>query len=416
MGTRILHLSDLHVGTPDEPGVRSGLAALVERIPPELIVCSGDLTHRGRPEQHEQAAGFLRGLGAPVLAVPGNHDIPYTFPARFTRTFVQFERQWETSEPVHRSEGLLVVGLNSVRPWRHQSGGLRQSQLERAHGLFADAPAGVLRVAVLHHHLIGAPWRTAKRPVARRGHVLAALVEAGAELILSGHTHQSAVSERHEFEFWAEGQSGAVVVTAPGLGQPRPHRRGEARGLHVIETTANLLKVDTRVWSAGEWAGISHRLFPLGRPKFHEATFSTTWPLKYELLETSDGWELPKVGSSHVASCFFDSGAFGFVAYNENYERFEIRIETRFSYELPRGTKGQADPADDAALRPLLELRHKVVNDVRVSQEGHLDIDFEDGSKIHVPPDPDYEGWSVSGPGRILIYGMPGGRGPAFSQ
>ena len=30
--------------------------------------------------------------------------------------------------------------------------------------------------------------------------VLAALVDAGAELILAGHIHQAAVGERHEFE------------------------------------------------------------------------------------------------------------------------------------------------------------------------------------------------------------------------
>jgi hypothetical protein len=34
--------------------------------------------------------------------------------------------------------------------------------------------------------MIGAPWRTRKKPVARRNHVLAGLVDAGAELILGG--------------------------------------------------------------------------------------------------------------------------------------------------------------------------------------------------------------------------------------
>ena len=67
------------------------------------IVASGDLTHRGRREQHERAARFLRSLGPPVLTVPGNHDMPYTFPARFTQTFVEFERQWETTEQTHSS-------------------------------------------------------------------------------------------------------------------------------------------------------------------------------------------------------------------------------------------------------------------------------------------------------------------------
>src|SRR5438874_1841198 len=144
--TRLLHISDLHVGTREAPKVERSLTALIERTGPELVVASGDLTHRGRPEQHEAAAAFLRSLGPPVLAIPGNHDIPYTFPARFTRTFAEFERHWETTEPVLSSPRLHVVGLNSVRPWRHQSGGIDEAHLARARELLADAPEGALRV------------------------------------------------------------------------------------------------------------------------------------------------------------------------------------------------------------------------------------------------------------------------------
>ena len=127
---RLLHISDLHVGTVEAPDVERSLATLVERTAPQLIVASGDLTHRGRREQHERAASLLRALGPPLFVIPGNHDIAYTFPHRFTQPFAEFLRQWETTEPVYRSELLHVVGLNSVRPWRHQSGGLRQSQLD----------------------------------------------------------------------------------------------------------------------------------------------------------------------------------------------------------------------------------------------------------------------------------------------
>jgi 3',5'-cyclic AMP phosphodiesterase CpdA len=263
--TRILHLSDLHTGTREDPAVERAVAALVDRTEPELIVASGDLTHRGRAEQHERAARFLRGLGIELVVIPGNHDIPYTFPARFTRTFAEFERHWRTTEPVYRSDRLHVVGLNSVRPWRHQSGGLRQGQLDRAARLLAEAQDGALRVAVLHHHLIGAPWRTRKKPVARRNHVLGSLVDAGAELILAGHIHQAAVSERREFEVTTGGERGVTVAVAPGLGQPRPHRRGEARGLHVCESTERSLRVETYVWQVDDWVLTAEREFPRGR-------------------------------------------------------------------------------------------------------------------------------------------------------
>jgi 3',5'-cyclic AMP phosphodiesterase CpdA len=263
--TRLLHISDLHVGTREAPKVEPSLATLIERAAPELVIASGDLTHRGLPEEHEAAAAFLRSLGPPVLAIPGNHDIPYTFPARFTRTFAEFERHWETTEPVFRSPTLHVVGLNSVRAWRHQSGGIRETQLAQARELLAEAPEGALRVVTLHHHLIGAPWRSRKKPVSRRSHVLASLVDAGAELILAGHIHQGAVSERHEFEVIHGDVRGVTVSIAPGLGQPRPQRRGEARGLHVYECGADSILVQTYVWRDDDWGLTAVRRFARGR-------------------------------------------------------------------------------------------------------------------------------------------------------
>ena len=261
----LLHLSDLHVGSAAEPQVETGLEPLIERVAPQLIVVTGDLTHRGRRDQHERAAAFLRSLAHPLLVIPGNHDIPYTFPARFTRPFAEFERQWDRAEPVHDSDGLFVVGLNSVRPWRHQSGGIRSSQISRARDLLARAPEGALKVVALHHHLVGAPWRSRKKPVSRRSEVLAGLVEAGAELILAGHIHQAAVSERHEFEVDHDGLRGVTVSIAPGLGQPRPDRRGEARGLHVYEVHDDSLLVQTYVWREGDWGLTATRRFPRGR-------------------------------------------------------------------------------------------------------------------------------------------------------
>jgi 3',5'-cyclic AMP phosphodiesterase CpdA len=263
--TRILHVSDLHIGAPRAVAAEWALAPLVERFDPELVIASGDLAHRGKPEQHAAAAELLRGLGRPLLVVPGNHDIPYTFPARFTRTYEQFDRHWETTQPVYRSDRIVAVGLNSVRPWRNQTGRVRPAQLERAREVLRTADEGRLRVVALHHHLIGAPWRSRKKPVARRNDVLASLVEDGAELIVAGHIHQAAVAERREFEIATGGERAVTVSVAPGLGQPRPRRRGEARGLHVYEFDETHLRVYTYTWRDGGWALTAERVFARGR-------------------------------------------------------------------------------------------------------------------------------------------------------
>src|SRR6266498_2885493 len=148
MLARILHVSDLHVGAADGAKPEWALAPIVDRFEPELVIASGDLAHRGTAAQHEQAAQLLRALGPPLLVVPGNHDIPYTFPARFTRTYAEFESHWETTEPVYRSERILAVGLNSVRPWRNQTGGMHDSQLQRAAQVLRTSEDSQLRVAV----------------------------------------------------------------------------------------------------------------------------------------------------------------------------------------------------------------------------------------------------------------------------
>jgi 3',5'-cyclic AMP phosphodiesterase CpdA len=263
--TRVLHLSDLHFGAGDDHAIERGAPVLIDRFEPELVIASGDLSHRGRADQLANATRFLQGLGRPVLAIPGNHDIPYTFPARFTRSFVEFEQQWETTEPTYSSPTLLVVGLNSVRPWRHQSGGIRKAQLVHAEQRLGEAQPGAFQIVVLHHHLVGAPWRSRKKPVARRNHVLAGLVAAGADLILAGHIHQAAVSERREFEISRGDEPSVVVSIAPGLGQPRPKRQGEARGVHVYEIESRSLRVRTYVWRDTDWGLTAEREFPRGR-------------------------------------------------------------------------------------------------------------------------------------------------------
>jgi len=251
--------------------VEAALRSLLGRVDAELIVASGDLTHRGRREQHERAHRFLTSFGLPVLTVPGNHDMPYTFPARLTRTYAEFTRQWREVEQTHASPTLHVIGLNSVRPWRHQSGGIRGAQLARAQERLRAAREGAFRVAVLHHHLISAPWRSRKKPVARRNHVLVELVHAGADLILAGHIHQAAVSERREFEISTGGERGVVVSIAAGLGQPRPKRHGEARGVHVYEIDDACLRVHTFAWVRTDWGLTAERRFPRGRePLFSE--------------------------------------------------------------------------------------------------------------------------------------------------
>ncbi|HXF98087.1 MAG TPA: metallophosphoesterase [Gaiellaceae bacterium] len=265
MPARILHVSDLHLGRRETPEVGDAVRELAARLEPELVVATGDLAHRGRRAELERAAAFLRGLGRPLLAVPGNHDIPYTLPARAWWPFAEWQRVFGETAPVYRSETLVVCGLNSVRPWRHQDGALRASEVAAAAAVLREAPPGALRVVAFHHHVASAPWRTRKPPVADRDAVLRALADAGAELVLSGHVHQAGAAERREFEVLEGPARGLLVLaTVAGLGRPRPRRRGEARGVNVYEADAGSLTATTYAWDGAGLVELARRSFPRG--------------------------------------------------------------------------------------------------------------------------------------------------------
>ncbi len=260
-------MSDLHFGARnglDDPALEQALTELVERVSPDIVVASGDLTHRGLPAEHEAAAAYLRALGRPLLVIPGNHDIPTLPPARLTRPFREFERCWETTSPVFSAPGLEIVGLSSVKPWGYQRGRIRADDLARAETRLGAAPEGALRVVTLHHQLAGAPWRNTKLPVRGRTRLLARLAGAGAELILSGHIHQAAVTERREFEVVGDGSRACVIATAPGLGRPRPNRPFEARGVLVHRADRETISVEVHVWRDETWAATGTRSFRRG--------------------------------------------------------------------------------------------------------------------------------------------------------
>jgi 3',5'-cyclic AMP phosphodiesterase CpdA len=263
---RILHLSDPHIGRGEDLAPLLAVRELGAELGADLLLATGDMTHRGRPEQLRRAEELVRSLGLPFLAVPGNHDIPYTFPARFTRTFAQWELTFGDTEPTHASETVVVVGLNSVRPWRQQGGALRESQLAGVASRLSNAPAGAYRIVALHHHLAAPPWPAKrKKPVQDRDGTLKAFAEAGAELVVAGHVHQAALAERREFEALEDGSSRTLVLaTAPGIGRPRPYRRGEARGVNLYEIDPDALLVTTFMWNGNEFAKVAQRTFPRG--------------------------------------------------------------------------------------------------------------------------------------------------------
>jgi 3',5'-cyclic AMP phosphodiesterase CpdA len=186
----VLQVSDPHFGT-EQASVVEALVALAQRQRPDLVVLSGDITQRARAAQFRAARACIDRLGAPVLAIPGNHDIPlFDLPARLLRPYAAFARAFGPElEPVHASPDLLVLCVNTTRRWRHQNGEVSPAQIERVATRLRAADDAQLRVVVVHQP--AAVQRPQDAHDLLRGHAaaLARWAEAGADLVLGGHIH-----------------------------------------------------------------------------------------------------------------------------------------------------------------------------------------------------------------------------------
>ncbi|WP_119156991.1 metallophosphoesterase family protein [Caldimonas tepidiphila] len=190
--TCVMHISDPHFGTQREPVVEAVLR-LARQVAPELVVLSGDVTQRARRSQFAAAAAFLQRLpeGTAHLAVPGNHDIPlYNLPARLASPYGGYKRVFgSVLEPLHESAELLVIGLNTTRPYRHKNGEVSPQQIDRVARRLRAARAEQLRIVVAHHPLHVTREKDIENLL--RGHEGAARAwaAAGADLVLGGHIH-----------------------------------------------------------------------------------------------------------------------------------------------------------------------------------------------------------------------------------
>jgi 3',5'-cyclic AMP phosphodiesterase CpdA len=200
--SRLLHLSDTHFGT-EQPPVVEALVALASACRPDVVVFSGDITQRARRHQFDAAQRFCERLPpAPVLALPGNHDIPlYNLFARIFQPYAGYRRAFgPVLEPTLQAGDFLLVGVNTTRAARHKNGELSQAQVNEVEWRLAQGQPRQLRVVVTHQpvavlrpddehdRLIGAP------------EALPVWSAAGADLALGGHIHLPYVLDLTEAE------------------------------------------------------------------------------------------------------------------------------------------------------------------------------------------------------------------------
>lgn len=184
--TRLVHLSDLHFGF-ERAALVEPLLERVNAAGADLVVVTGDLTHRARSAQFVQAAAFLRRIESPLIAVPGNHDIPlYKLADRMMKPFRRYRRSIaQTLEPVGHVGAVRVQGINSVDPLAWQRGVITASQMRRVvQGIDPDC----VNVVALHHPMQQQP--DVDKQLMRGAREALALFELQrVQVVLTGHLH-----------------------------------------------------------------------------------------------------------------------------------------------------------------------------------------------------------------------------------
>jgi 3',5'-cyclic AMP phosphodiesterase CpdA len=252
---RILHLSDLHFGPPLVPSTVAGVFDLVERTRPDLVVLAGGLTESARRWQFQQAQEFAASLEllAPVLAVPGDRDVPRgRFWERIFDPFGSFRRDFLPElEPVFHDDELFVVGLNSAHGFTSSHGRIGRASLRRAVERLQEVAQvdGLCRVAVVHHPLTVPASFHGQRPLRRARQTVRQLESCGVEVVLSGHVHHFHAGALRSFYPELERE---ILVLHAGTATSN---RGEPpeSGLNscvLLEVTGDLICFERLAWRA----------------------------------------------------------------------------------------------------------------------------------------------------------------------
>jgi 3',5'-cyclic AMP phosphodiesterase CpdA len=189
--TTLLQISDAHFGT-ERPPVVQALLQLARDQAPDLVVMSGDITQRARRSQFKAARAFIDQLKpAALLTIPGNHDIPlFNLALRAFAPYSNYSRAFgKNLEPLFESANLLVIGVNTTRPYKHVDGELSPQQIERVADRLRHAAPSQLRIIVVHQPVLAIRESDADNLLDGHRRAIPAWAAAGGDIIMGGHIH-----------------------------------------------------------------------------------------------------------------------------------------------------------------------------------------------------------------------------------
>ena len=264
--TTLFHCSDLHFGHPAVPEQYEAMESLIRDRRYDVVAISGDVSQRARSGEFQRARAFIKHAEetSKVICIPGNHDVAW-WKAPFgmgdeSAMFGNYRRFIDDDiEPVLHVPGVTLAGLNTshgvVRQaltWRLRDlsiiGVVRHSQVERLRAVFAAAPAGDVRVIVMHHNPVKGEL-SQRHGLKNTSRALGAFADMSVDLVLCGHDHQDAI---HYIEHTKKG----TVISTAGTVSNRM-RGGRPSSVNSISISPEKIEVSTLVWNAAAGGFVS---------------------------------------------------------------------------------------------------------------------------------------------------------------
>lgn len=179
----MVQISDLHVGSQFLESKFRQMANEVNKMQPDVVVVTGDLTNQGIVGEYERCSELLSTINTKkLIAVSGNHDYRNT-------GYLLFRKYFPSNNINELGDNVVLATMGTARPDRNEGEvGYRQNLwLENTLKKFHTK---IIFVA-MHHHLIDVPDTGSDHQTVRdAGDVLRTILNSGVRLVLCGHNHR----------------------------------------------------------------------------------------------------------------------------------------------------------------------------------------------------------------------------------
>jgi 3',5'-cyclic AMP phosphodiesterase CpdA len=315
MSTKIMHISDLHLGNdivpralwqwrrwwrPVDQKITDGLVDSIRQLKPDFVVLSGDIVNKPCERSFDEAAGYLRDvflrsgfdMTERLLIVPGNHDVGFSPQARpddfkrlrayrrflcalFGESDIEARRQrFVKTDPIGK---VIFVCLDSTlkdkAPIAEGQVGTSQlrwmrRKIQTLAGHVESALQDYAKIAVLHHHCVPIAGTSASgerfMQLLDAGDVLKSFEELGINVVLHGHKHVPHASPQI--------RSDSSVLTVIGAGTTTcafiEEQEAEGNNFNWINVSPESNQLSLTLYKAnqkGEFRPGGPKLFPLKR-------------------------------------------------------------------------------------------------------------------------------------------------------